>query len=77
MKRFGCFLALAFLGSVFTGCDSGGLEEGPPKEVPQSSTTDQFKAEMQKNANKMQMGKSGRKPMDRPGTGKSEPNKTE
>jgi hypothetical protein len=72
MKRFGCLLAFAFLISVFTGCGGGGLEEGQPKEVPLSSTNDQFKAEMEKNAAKMKMGNAGRKPMDRAGTGKSE-----
>jgi hypothetical protein len=73
MKRFGLLLAFAFLGSVFTGCNSGGLTEGPPKEVPQTSATEQFKAEMMKNQAKMQMGNAGKKPADRPGTGKQEP----
>jgi hypothetical protein len=54
MRRIGTLLASAFLAASIVGC-GGGLAEGPPKDGPTDASTSDFKSEMMKNAEKMQM----------------------
>src|SRR5262249_18096434 len=53
MKRYGALLASLFLGSIFVGCDSGGIKEGSPEGPVSTSQTDQFRKSMEQTGNKM------------------------
>lgn len=55
MKWFRLAPAVALLGLMIAGCDSGGIKEGAPPEAPKASMTPQFEDFMKKNAEKMQM----------------------
>jgi len=69
MKRFGAFLALAFLASLIVGCDSGTIKEGLPDAKEQASPQPSaFQAQMQKDAKNMQL--KGGRPKDAPATKK-------
>jgi hypothetical protein len=53
MKRLGTLVGLAFMGSLLAGC-GGGIQPGPPAEMPKFEQTDQFKNMMKTAGPKMQ-----------------------
>jgi len=69
MKRFGVLLSGTLLLFGISGCDSGGISEGPPPATTaESSQPAGLKAEMQKNAGKMGVSKKQERPKNAPAT---------
>lgn len=58
MKRLGGCLGVAVLGLVFVGCDSGGIEEGVPKDAPKDARPAGFEDMMKGMGDKMKKGGS-------------------
>ena len=54
MIRLGTMLGFVLIGSLLAGC-GGGIQPGPPAEMPTSSANDQFKNMMKTAGPKMQM----------------------
>jgi len=53
MKKKVTFFSLALPLFFLVGCGGGGVEVGPPAEVPKTSVTPEFKAAMEKAGSNM------------------------
>jgi hypothetical protein len=71
MSRFGQWFAWALLGSMFSGCGGGGLDEGMSKEIPKdamSAETKAFAEQNRKNMSSLRQGKPKNAPASPPAT---------